>query len=79
MKVELASIPAGQTAVIAGFVEGAKKTLARLPCSDAGGPTRVSVEYRISGNCHIWLEIGRWQDGKNGPEAIFDAETGFVA
>lgn len=64
MLIELTSIPSTQTDRIAAFVAGANAVIQKGP-SDCASPTPVAieVEYRSSGNAHIWLMTGSWQDG----------------
>lgn len=52
---ELASIPSGQTERINGFVEGANKLLNRLWNTGMEEMT-IELEFRPSGNTHIYLE-----------------------
>ena len=53
---ELASIPSGQTERIAGFVEGANKMLNQIWNTGMEEMT-VELEFRDSGNTHIYLEV----------------------
>lgn len=60
MKIELASIPSTQSANIAGFVAGAKAMLVNMPNPTGNDPMDLEVEFRRTGNCHIYLVTGRW-------------------
>lgn len=56
---EIASVPQNQQDRIAGIVEGAKKTLTQI-CTSSDDPVQVYLEFKDSGNCHIYLEYGKW-------------------
>lgn len=60
MRTELVSIPSTQRDRIEGFVAGAKAMLAEVPNASGNDPMCVDVEFRKSGNCHIYLLTGRW-------------------
>jgi len=60
MRTELASIPSTNTDRISGFVAGAKAMLAEMPNPSGNDPMDIDVEFRRSGNCHIYLLTGRW-------------------
>ena len=63
---EAASFPKNQVAEIHAYVRGMEQG---LDFSDNPGedPTKVSVEFRSSGNCHIWVIRGKWE----GSDAVF--------
>ncbi len=60
MKVELTSIPSTQIVRIEGFMAGAKAMLQNMPNATGNDPMDIEVEFRKSGNCHIYLVTGRW-------------------
>lgn len=60
MKIEIASIPSTKSDTILGFVQGAKAIVAHIPNPDGNDPMCIDLEFRASGNCHIYLITGRW-------------------
>lgn len=74
-RYELGSIPDGQTDRISGFVEGARASLKRVLHSCEDNPMEIDIEFRDTGNCHIWLLEGKWIDGKANFDAVDSVET----
>jgi hypothetical protein len=70
---ELASIPSGNTERISGFVEGANQMIANMPNSTGNDPMKIELEFRDTGNCHIWLVTGRWQEVNGEPCEVYDS------
>lgn len=60
MRIELVSIPSSQIDRIEGFISGAKAMLINMPNPSGNDPLDIEVEFRSSGNCHIYLLVGRW-------------------
>lgn len=68
MKVELTSIPMGQYGRISGFVEGAKAMINTIDYSKH--PYKIEVDFKKSGNCHIYLITGEWSE--SGKEIYYE-------
>lgn len=58
--IELTSIPVSQLARIESFVEGARAVLAKIPNASGNDPMDIDLEFRSTGNCHIYLLFGKW-------------------
>ena len=59
---ELACFPSTRSEAISAFVQGVDATLSHMPNPTGNDPMKVEPEFRVSGNCHIWLVTGRWME-----------------
>lgn len=62
MKIELASIPSTDIRRIDGFVAGAKQMARHWPNPTGNDPIKIDIDFRKSGNCHIFLVTGQWKE-----------------
>ena len=59
-KIELGSFPKGQADRISGFWNGAKAMLNNIPDAPDNIPMKLEFRKMESGNCHIFLVMGKW-------------------